>query len=57
MKTKLSTSKPRDLANLLSRASACIETPGDLTKAEKKELIEDLQAEEDAIRQLLEDAL
>ena len=34
--------KPRDLANLLNRAAAALETPGDLSDAEKGDLILDL---------------
>lgn len=32
----------RDLANLLNRAAAALETPGDLTGEDKQELIKDL---------------
>jgi hypothetical protein len=34
--------KPRDLANLLNRAAAALETPDDLTPQDKADLIEDL---------------
>lgn len=41
--------KPRDLAALLRRAAAALETPKDLTKAEKTHVIEDLLAEADKV--------
>jgi hypothetical protein len=41
--------KPRDLANLLNRAAAALETPDDLSEIELEELIEDLQAEADSL--------
>lgn len=36
--------KTRDMQNLLNRAAAALETPADLSEAEKRELIEDLTA-------------
>ncbi len=37
--------KKRDLANLLNRAAAALETPDDLNELEVSELIEDLVVE------------
>lgn len=34
--------KTKDLVNLLNRAAACIETPGDLTSEEISQVAEDL---------------
>lgn len=41
--------KARDLANLLARAAAALETPNDLTAQEIRELIEDLIAAQEEI--------
>jgi len=41
--------KPRDLASLLRRAAAALETPKDLTSKEKDEVIEDLVEAADEI--------
>lgn len=44
-------SRKRDLAALLARAAAGLETPGDLRDRELVELIEDLRVEEKAIKE------
>lgn len=44
------TPKRRDLADLLSRAAACIENPDSLIRSHREELIEDLIAAEKSLR-------
>ncbi len=43
--------KPRDLANLLNRAAAAIETPKDLSLDDRSFLIEDLELTAETLRE------
>lgn len=40
----------KEVADLLSRAAAALETPADLTEQEKQELVEDLTVMEQGVR-------